>query len=149
MLGHWITGVAVVAARQADGTPCGLTATAVSSLSLDPPLVLVCVERSADTHDCIQRAGAFSVNVLSDDAERLARRFAACDLDNKFDGVAYRTETSGAPVLGDAIAWVDCTLRDAVPGGDHTIFIGEVVAADAINAVPLVHYRGGYGRFRP
>jgi flavin reductase (DIM6/NTAB) family NADH-FMN oxidoreductase RutF len=70
-------------------------------------------------------------------------------LTDKFSGIAYRTETSGAPVLGDAMAWVDCVLQESLPGGDHTIFIGEVVAADADEVVPLVYYRGGYGRFSP
>jgi flavin reductase (DIM6/NTAB) family NADH-FMN oxidoreductase RutF len=87
--------------------------------------------------------------MLRDGAERVARRFAGSDIDDKFDGIAYRTEGSGAPVLDDAMAWVDCILREAVPGGDHTIFIGEVISADAIDAVPLVHYRGGYNRFTP
>jgi len=149
ILGHWVTGVTIVAAKLADGRPCGLTANAVASLSLHPPLVLVCVEHSADSHDCIQAAGAFSVNVLPATAERLARRFAEYDSSDKFEGVAYRNEITGAPVLGDAMAWIDCTLRDALPGGDHTIFIGEVVAGDALDGVPLVYYRGGYGRFTP
>jgi flavin reductase (DIM6/NTAB) family NADH-FMN oxidoreductase RutF len=149
VLGHWVTGVAVVAATRSDGTPCGLTATAVTSLSLDPPLVLVCVERSANSHDCIHQAGAFSVNILPESAERVARRFAENETSDKFAGISYRTEASGAPVLGDAMAWVDCSLHEALPGGDHTIFIGQVLAADAREAVPLVYYRGGYGRFSP
>jgi flavin reductase (DIM6/NTAB) family NADH-FMN oxidoreductase RutF len=144
-----VTGVAVVAARKADGSPCGLTANAFASLSLDPPLVLVCVERTADSHDCIRAAGSFSVSVLGADAERLARRFAAWDITNKFDGVAIRTAVSGAPVLADAMAWVDCRLRETHAGGDHTIFVGEVLAGGALDGVPLVYYRGGYGRFVP
>jgi flavin reductase (DIM6/NTAB) family NADH-FMN oxidoreductase RutF len=149
ILGHWVTGVSVVAARAPDGTPCGLTANAVASLSLQPPLVLVCVDHSADSHDCIRDAGAFSLNVLASDQERLARRFAAWDIAHKFDGVAYHLEVTGAPVLDDALAWVDCRVSQSIPGGDHTVFIGEVVGGDAREGAPLLYYRGGYGRFIP
>jgi flavin reductase (DIM6/NTAB) family NADH-FMN oxidoreductase RutF len=146
VLGHWVTGVAVVASRRADGRPCGLTANSVTSLSLDPPLVLVCVDPTADSHDCIRDAGMFSVNVLGAATEPLARRFAALDLSNKFDGVDWHTAVTGAPVLDDALAWVDCRIDQVLTGGDHTIFIGEVVAADAVHGEPLLFYRGGYSR---
>src|SRR5688500_19398493 len=104
ILGHWVTGVSVVTAQPADEAPCGLTANAFCSLSLDPPLVLVCVEHGADSHDCITRAGAFCVNVLSSDFERLARRFAEGATNAKFEGVAFRAERTGAPVLDVALA---------------------------------------------
>jgi flavin reductase (DIM6/NTAB) family NADH-FMN oxidoreductase RutF len=149
ILGHWVTGVSVVAARAADGSPCGLTANAVASLSLQPPLVLVCIDHGADSHDCIRDAGAFSLNILAGDQERLARRFAAWDIEHKFDGVGYHQEVTGAPVLDDALAWVDCRVRQSLPGGDHTVFIGEVVGGDAREGTPLLYYRGGYGRFVP
>lgn len=149
ILGHWVTGVAVVAARQGPGPPCGLTANAVASLSLDPPLVLVCIDHGADSHDCIRAAGAFSVNVLDAEQERLARRFAELETGDKFEGVAYRVGATGSPVLEDALAWVDCRIRESHDGGDHTIFIGEVVAGDAREGSPLVFYRGGYGRYAP
>ncbi len=151
ILGHWTTGVAVVTARAPDGRLCGLTANAFCSLSLDPPLVLVCVDRTADTHDCLQAAGAFAISVLAADDERTARRFAADagpDGD-KFAGVAYRIATSGSPVLEEALAWVDCTLSAQHPGGDHTIFIGAVLDGNAIDGEPLLYYRGGYGGGSP
>lgn len=147
ILGHWVSGVAVVAARSPDGQPCGLTANAVTSVSLQPPLLLVCIDRAADSHDCIRDAGAFSVNILGADQERLARRFAAWDIKAKFEGVAHSTGVTGAPLLDDALAWVECRIRASHPGGDHTIFIGEVLAGDAGEGVPLLYYRGGYGRF--
>lgn len=149
ILGHWVTGVAVIATNDPAGRPCGLTANAVASLSLDPPLVLVCVDRTADSHDCIRDAGVFSINVLGAGQERMARRFAAWDVSRKFEGVAYRREATGAPVLEDALAWVDCRLQATHPGGDHSIFVGEVVAGDAGPGGPLVYYRGGYGGFTP
>jgi flavin reductase (DIM6/NTAB) family NADH-FMN oxidoreductase RutF len=147
-MGHWATGVAVVAAR-AEGRRCGLTATAVASLSLDPLLVLACIERDADTYACIQGSGAFAVSVLRADQERIARRFAAHDIARKFDGVAYREERTGSPVLEAALAWVDCRLWRSHEGGDHGIFIGEVIAGDASEGEPLIYYRSGYGGVRP
>lgn len=149
ILGHLPTGVTVVAAVDAAGDPRGLTASAVTSASLDPPLVLVCVERVSDTHDCIERAGAFAISVLGDASEALARRFADYPTDEKFDGVAYRIESTGAPVLESALAWVECRLWATYDGGDHSIFVGEVVAGDADAGSPLLYFRGGYGRLTP
>lgn len=146
ILGHWPTGVAVVTARAADGRPGGLTANAITSLSLDPPLVLVCVGLDADTHATIEEARAFTINVLPADAEDLARRFADEGRTDKFAEVAWRTGENGAPVLGRALAWIDCVLETAHGGGDHTIFVGRVVAGDARAGEPLLFFRGGYGR---
>ena len=150
VLGHFATGVAIVTSRHADGSPCGLTVNAFCSVSLDPPLILVCVERDADSHECIGNAGAYAVNVLDErGGESLSRRFATWGVEDKFRGVAYRKEVTGAPVLDDALAWMDCRIVETHAGGDHTIFIGEVAAADAREGTPLVYYRGGYGRFVP
>jgi len=149
ILGHLPTGVTVVATTGEDGEPHGLTASAVASASLDPPLVLVCVERSSDTHDHIEPAGSFAVSVLDDNAEALARRFATYPDSTKWEGVAYRTEATGAPVLERALAWVDCRVWASYDGGDHTIFVGEVVAGDAGRGSPLLYFRGGYGRLTP
>ena len=147
ILGHWVTGVAVVASRADDGEPCGFTANSFTSLSLDPPLVLVCVDRAGNSHDCIRAAGIFAVNVLGADREVLARRFAAVDQVGKFVDVPYSSAVTGAPVLDEAVAWVDCRVSQEYPGGDHTIFVGEVVAAGAPTGDPLIFYRGAYGRF--
>jgi len=150
ILGHFVTGVTVVATVDPEtGAPCGLTANAVASVSLEPPLVLACVERVADSHDCIAESGAFSVNVLDADAERISRRFASQAAERKFAGVAYRTETTGAPVLEHALAWIDCRVWAEYDGGDHTIFVGEVLDGDARDGTPLAYYRGGYGRVMP
>jgi flavin reductase (DIM6/NTAB) family NADH-FMN oxidoreductase RutF len=149
IMGHWTTGVAVLASVTADGVPCGLTANAVASVALQPPLVLACVERAADTHDCVVSAGCFSISMLSQTAEQTARRFAGDDVADKFRGLAWHTEITGAPVLDDALAWVDCRVRDIFDGGDHSILVGEVVAGDALEAEPLVYYRSGYHRLAP
>ncbi len=150
VMGHFPSGVAIVTTVRDDGAPAGLTASSVCSLSLDPTLVLVCVEKASDTHDVLKRRGVFAVNVLhGEHGETLARRFSTCEVDDKFRGIAFRPEHTGAPVLDEALAWVDCRVTDACRGGDHTVFIGEVVAGDAREGTPLVYYRGGYGRFAP
>ncbi|MDP9349400.1 MAG: flavin reductase family protein [Gemmatimonadota bacterium] len=150
VMGHFATGVAIVTTRDPAGRPCGLTANAVCSVSIDPTLVLVCVDHRSDSHDCIGSSGVFAVNVLAQEGgETLARRFSAREVQDKFRGVAYAEETTGAPVLPGALAWLDCRVVEAHRGGDHTIFLGEVMAADAREGSPLLYYRGGYGRFTP
>lgn len=150
VMGHFATGVAVVTTLRDDGGPCGLTASAVSSVSLRPTLLLVCVDRGSDTHTEIERSGVFAVNVLPEGSgETLARRFADDDVESRFTGVAYRGVATGAPVLDEALAWMDCRVAERIAGGDHTVFMGEVLAGDAREGTPLVYYRGGYGRFAP
>jgi flavin reductase (DIM6/NTAB) family NADH-FMN oxidoreductase RutF len=148
ILGHWSTGVAVVATLDAAGAPRGLTANAVASVSLEPPLVLACVERVADSHDAIEQAGFFAISILSADDESVARRFAG-DGSTKFDHLAWHAGPTGAPILDDALAWVDCHTHQLCDGGDHTIFIGAVVAGDAREGQPLLYYRGGYAGLVP
>ncbi|HVH11651.1 MAG TPA: flavin reductase family protein [Longimicrobium sp.] len=148
VIGHFATGVAVVTTCRGDGSAAGLTVSAVASVSLDPTLVLVCVDRVSDTHAWMERAGYFAANVLEEGrGETLARRFAGGGAEEKFRGVAWHPERTGAPVLDDALAWLDCRITAALPGGDHTIFVGEVLSADAREGTPLLYYRGGYGRF--
>jgi 4-nitrophenol 2-monooxygenase / 4-nitrocatechol 4-monooxygenase, reductase component len=148
VIGHFAAGVTIVTTCRQDGSAAGLTVSAVSSLSLDPTLLLVCVDQCSDTLPYLERAGYFAVNVLEEGkGETLARRFAGGGAEEKFRGVAWRPEHTGAPVLDEALAWMDCRVTAVVPGGDHTIFVGEVVAADAREGTPLLYYRGGFGRF--
>lgn len=150
VMGHFPTGVTVVTSRHADGRPCGLTVNAFCSVSLDPAQVLICVETDADSHRCIRDSGNFVVNILEEDrGEGLSRRFSTWGLENKFQGVAFRAESSSAPILEAALAWLECRVSQSVSSGDHTIFIGDVLDADAHEGRPLVYYRGGYGRFFP
>ena len=146
VLGHFATGVTVITTCDADGRPAGLTVDAFAALSLAPPLVLVCVDRAAETRSLIERAGYFAVNVLTDTQEPLARRFAEKDRELRFDGVAWTAGETGAPILADVHAWIDCRLHEQVEGGDHTIFIGEVAAAGAGEGQPLIFYRSAFGR---
>lgn len=150
IMGRLVTGVAVVASIDPHTRQlCGLTANAVASVSLEPQLVLACVDKTSDSHDSILESECFSINVLTADQERLSRRFAAWDLEDKFNGVPHRTEVTGAPVLEDVLAWVDCRLVADHTAGDHTIFVGEVMAGGEQRGYPLLYYRGGYGRFVP
>lgn len=146
VMGHFATGVTVVTASGPAG-PTGMTANAVASLSLDPLLVLVCFDREARTLGVVEESGQFGVNVLASDQQALARLFAGKQPDGeKFAGVPH-TLHDGIPVIEGALAWVGCTLQQLVPGGDHTIGIGAVTAAEAGSGDPLVWWRGAYGRF--
>lgn len=148
VIGHFATGVAVVTSCRDDGRPVGLTVSAVCSVSLDPMLILVSVGRGSASHEWIERAGFYAVSVLDESrGNGLARRFAGGGQEEKFRGVAWRTMQTGAPVLDDALAWLECRVTAALPGGDHTIFVGQVLGADAREGTPLLYYRGGYGRF--
>jgi flavin reductase (DIM6/NTAB) family NADH-FMN oxidoreductase RutF len=146
ILGHLASAVTVVTGRAADGSPAGLTASAVTSVSLDPPLILACVDLGSDTHDCIDRAGCFAVSILGEAEEALARRFSGSDSTTKFAGVGHRRERTGAPVLDEALAWLDCRVWARYDGGDHSIFVGEVVAGDTKAGQPLLHFLGAYAR---
>jgi flavin reductase (DIM6/NTAB) family NADH-FMN oxidoreductase RutF len=150
VLGHFPTGVSIVTTRDGSGRPCGLTVNAFASVSLEPTLVMVCVEKSSDSHGCIHASGVYAVNVLEEaKGEALSRRFATYGVEDKFRGVAYHEAKTGSPVLEAALAWVDCRVAESLSVGDHTVFIGEVLEADAREGRPLVYYRGGYGRFEP
>jgi flavin reductase (DIM6/NTAB) family NADH-FMN oxidoreductase RutF len=147
IVGQFATGVVAVTTRTDEGLH-GLTANAFCSVSLEPPLVLVCVDRLARGHDRILEARAFGISVLTDRQEFLAERFAgrAPLVNARFEGVPYRTASTGAPLLTDAVAWLDCRLWATYDGGDHSIFVGEVLAAALTNeaARPLLFHRGGY-----
>ena len=143
VMGHFATGIAVVTV-DAPGGPQGMTANAVASLSLDPVLALVCFDNGARTLGEVRRSRRFGVNVLADDQEHLARRFASKD-EGKF-AEAPHTVHDGIPVLDGALAWVGCSLERLVPGGDHTIGIGAVHAAELgpPGREPLIWFRGDY-----
>lgn len=146
VMGHFTTGVAVVTAARTDGSPCGLTANSVASVSLRPFLTLVCVDRQARSHDAILSSGSFGISILAAGDEWLARRFSAGHREERFDGLSYRAERTGSPILDDALAWLDCRIRDVHDGGDHSIVVGEVLACAAREGEPLLFFRGEYRR---
>jgi flavin reductase (DIM6/NTAB) family NADH-FMN oxidoreductase RutF len=140
------TGVTVVASVDGSGDPFGITVNSVTSVSLDPALVLVCVDKSSNSHDAIVHSGAFALNVLSAEQEELARRFAGGRHDVRFRGLAYEDRATGSPVLEEALAWIDCTTWKTLEAGDHTVVIGEVEECAVQGGAPLLFYRGTFRR---
>lgn len=147
VMGSFASGVTVVTAMGADGVPRGFTASAVSSLSLEPRLLLVCVNARSSSLLPIKEAGSFGVNILSTDQQDVAQQFAVAG-DDRFKGLRWRPgSVTGAPVIGGSLAYAECRLTDTCKGGDHIILIGEIVAGDAHEAEPLLYFRGRYGTY--
>ena len=145
VLGHLPTGVTVLTGRGPDG-PAGMAANSVTSVSLDPPLILVCPAKVSETWPVLRAAGRFCVNVLAEHHEEISRRFARKGVD-RFEGLGVHDRAAG-PALDDAVAWIDCTVRDEHDAGDHSIVVADVLGMDAVEErVPLVFLRGRYGTF--
>ena len=142
-LGRFVSGVTIMTTLGADDRPVGITVSAFSSLSLEPPLVLACIEKKASIHDLLTSGRAFAVNVLAADQEHLSRRFASKDTD-RFDGIGYKEAAGGPPLLEGALAYIECRVAETYPGGDHTIVVGEVESVTVADHKPLAYYRGGY-----
>lgn len=145
VMGTFPTGVTVVTVTDAVGTPLGLTVNSFTSVSLEPPLVLVCIARSSATHDRLLEAGRFAVNVLSAGQAEMAVRFAAEPSEGRFQGLGWESGPGGVPLLDGATAWLSCTLEAVHPGGDHSIFVGRVDAAEATEGGALAFHRGSFG----
>lgn len=147
-LGQWPSGVTVVTTLL-DGTPHGMTASSFSSVSLDPPLVSVCVAHHVASHDLIADAGVFAVSILAKDQVDDGMRFAGMlGVEDRFDGVEVHTAVTGAPMLDRSLAWLDCKVWATHDGGDHTIFVGEVVAAGTKEGrAPLLYHDRAWGQF--
>ncbi len=144
VLGHFPSGVTIVTGTTPDG-PAGFTCQSFSSLSLDPPLVLVLPSRRSLSWPGIQETGRFCVNVLAEDQRELSTAFARSGGD-KFAGVEWAASDLGSPILAGATAWIDCSLHAVHEGGDHLIVVGAVHDLAAAEAAPLVFHRGGYAR---
>jgi flavin reductase (DIM6/NTAB) family NADH-FMN oxidoreductase RutF len=121
----------------------GLTANAFTSVSLVPPLLLVCIDKKAESYPCFDESKVFTVNVLSSDQEALSRKFAVTGGD-KFEGVSYKVGANGAPILDGVLAFLECKVTQKIDGGDHTIYIGEIEQAETKEGKPLLFFRGGY-----
>lgn len=147
IIGHFATGVTVITTCDGDRLH-GMTANAVSSLSLDPVLVLVCVEKTTYAHEVITASGVFAVNILGEHQEALSRVFAQKSEPEvgSLRGQPYRLGETGVPILADCLAFIECRVKSVLDGGDHAIFLGEVVTEGVDNAdvKPLLFYRGGY-----
>jgi flavin reductase (DIM6/NTAB) family NADH-FMN oxidoreductase RutF len=144
-MGHFATGVTVVTSVAADGSPVGTTANAVTSLSLDPPLVLVCFDQTSLTLAAIRAHGAFAVNVLAEPQRNLSANFARRGFAAAWHDVRHRPGRTGSPHLHGVLTVLDCTVETRLPGGDHEIIIGRVGGVEvAADGVPLVYWRGRY-----
>jgi flavin reductase (DIM6/NTAB) family NADH-FMN oxidoreductase RutF len=146
IIGSFATGVTVITAA-ADGEMQGMTANAITSLSLDPVMLLICVDRSSHTHRILEAGGAFTVNILGEHQQDVSRLFArkAEPERGTLRGQPFRIGKTGAPVLEDCLAFIECRVAEVHSGGDHTIFLGEVIDLGVVKDVPpLLFFRGGY-----
>jgi 3-hydroxy-9,10-secoandrosta-1,3,5(10)-triene-9,17-dione monooxygenase reductase component len=148
-MSHHAAAVTVVTAVDPEGRPVGLTANSVTSVSLEPPLVLVCLSTSSASLAVIRGTGGFAINLLGADDAALASSFALKDAAERFKGVALKSEGGQVPVLEAAIAWMECRVHQTFPAGDHVVVVGAVTAVEAGDGDPLVYYRGQYRRLCP
>ena len=146
-LGRFASGVTVVTTKDETGKLFGITVSAFCSVSLEPPLILVCIEKNAGSHHAFLQSKAFVVNVLREDQDRLSNHFAS-HLEDKFSGVDYSSGIEDLPVLTDALVNLECRLHNFHEGGDHTIFVGEIETATIRDENPLVYWHGNYRRIQ-
>jgi flavin reductase (DIM6/NTAB) family NADH-FMN oxidoreductase RutF len=142
VIGHFASGVTVITARH-EGRPFGTTASAVTSLSLEPPMVLICLNKSSETGQAISAVGRFAINILGDDQPEAARRFAGKGAD-KFAGIATSPGAWGEPLIDDALATLECRVVEETTGGTHWVFLAEVDHASARSGTPLAYFRGEF-----
>jgi flavin reductase (DIM6/NTAB) family NADH-FMN oxidoreductase RutF len=141
--GRFATGIAIAAVADAAGHPHGLTVNSFSSVSLEPPLVLICLALKASVLAHFENSNTFSINILTADQETLSSRFARSG-EHRFSGISWHPGPAGSPVLGDALAWMECTVSKRIPAGDHVIYLGQVVAVGCREGQPLVYYSSAY-----
>ena len=145
VLGRFASGVTIVTSLDGEGNDQGMTVSAFCSLSLDPPLVVFCIDHQAAMFDSLAVAAGFIVNILSERQEPLARRFSGPG-PNRFDGVGYTRGVSGMAILDDVLGYLECRRVASHEGGDHRIYVGEVEVASSSEGRPLLYYRGGYAQ---
>ncbi|MGW1786585.1 flavin reductase family protein [Streptomyces sp. NPDC002143] len=145
VIGHFVSGVTVVTTSH-DGRSYGTTASAMTSLSLDPPMLVLCMNKASETGRAVGRSGLFAVNILSEDQSDLAVRFATKEAD-KFADAPTTDGPWRQPLLNGALAVLECRVVEAVAGGTHTVFVSEVLNATARHGSPLAYFRGRFGHF--
>lgn len=141
-MSHFASGVTIVTTEH-DGKRYGMTVASFASLSLRPPLVLVCIEKAVQTHDAIAGAGKFGVSILGANQADVSSRFAS-KREDKFEGMDIRRGNNGAPLISGALTTLECNVNQHLPGGDHSIFVGEVTDCHTTEGAPLVYFRSGY-----
>jgi len=142
-LSHFASGVTVVTTKDGSGKLYGITVSAFCSVSLTPPLVLICIEKNTGSHHAFEQSRVFVVNILRENQQRISDHFAS-PLEDKFSEISYRSGIEDLPVLEDALANLECRLRYSHEGGDHTIFVGEVEKATVNGIQPLLYFHGDY-----
>jgi flavin reductase (DIM6/NTAB) family NADH-FMN oxidoreductase RutF len=145
-LGCFVTGVTIVTTMGEDGEPRGFTANSFTSVSIDPPLILVCIARTATSHSIFCSTKGFAVNILSEEQRSLSGQFAS-KREDKFAGLAWIIAESGSPIFTESAAWLDCALHHQIEAGDHTVLIGRVLAHAHSPRTPLGYYSGTYVTF--
>lgn len=141
--GNFVTGVTIVTTIDEAGNPRGMTANSYTSVSLDPPLILVCIDRRAGSFSAFATAPSFAVNILGEHQRALSNLFASKSQD-KFVGLQTEIAVTGAVILRDALCWMDCRVHQRVPAGDHLLLIGEIQRFDVTPGTPLGYCRGSY-----
>ena len=147
IMGRFATGVSVVTTCYGEEL-WGMTANAILSVSLDPPLILVSVDRSSQMHEFLKRGKCFAINLLTHAQEELSRRFATTG-PKDFSDLRLTTAETGAPIFLDALAFIECQINQVIPGGDHDLFLGEPVAGEIYEGEPLIFYSGKYTQLIP
>ena len=150
IMGQFATGVTIVTTRHSDKLH-GSTANAVTSVSLDPMMVLVCMEHTTDTYPILRESGVFALNILSVEQEHLSTRFASKDTEDAHNvqTIPHRFAATGAPIIEGSLAYLDCRTVEILPGGDHFIFLGQVEEAGIMNEdEPLLFFRGRYAQLK-
>ena len=142
-LGRFASGVTVVTTKDRSGRLHGITVSAFCSVSLEPPLILVCIDKQTGSHQAFEETDAFVINILHEDQQHYSDQFASA-LPDKFDGIKFTENSHGVPVLTDALANLECSLTNRHDNGDHTIFVGEVLKSRVSDGEPLVYFQGNY-----
>lgn len=146
-LSRFASGVTIITTRDASGRLHGITVSAFCSVSLEPPLIVVCIEKNTGSHYAFLESSAFVVNILDANQQFLSDRFAS-RIPNKFEGVAYQSGIGDLPVLDGALANLECVLVNHFEAGDHTIFVGQIEKARVSEGEPLVYFHGGYRKLK-
>lgn len=142
-LGRFASGVTVVTSRDAAGVDHGITVSAFSSVSLDPPLVLICIEKTAGSHHVFIESKRFAVNILTAAQQDVSDRFAF-RLEDKFEGIGLTRGEGGVPLISDCLAHIECSVVNEFEGGDHTIFVGRIENIRTTDGEPLIYWIGRY-----
>ena len=142
-LGRFASGVTVVTTKDKTGRLHGITVSAFCSVSLEPPLILICIDKRTGSHHAFEESQAFVVNILREDQQHYSDQFAS-RLPDKFDGIEFTENSAGFPVLENVLANLECRLANSHDNGDHTIFVGEILKSHVSDGEPLVYFHGNY-----